>query len=175
MTRDMALRCPRDGTLLRETTIGQATVDVCSKCDGTFFDSRELFTTSWDRPETGGAVKESKLRCPRCEPALMHAQDVSHGGKHVEIDRCGKCKGVWLDKSELDTLLAIGEALQPVVAAEQAKAEQELAKLGDVSFKTRWKMWPIVVAVLVQVMLGERGVRRIAVERAWEGEIERLC
>ena len=104
------LRCPRDGTGMRETPLGEAIVDVCGKCLGTFFDSGEMFTaagvaadpSTWDRLETGGVVKESKLRCPRCEHADMKAQDVTHEGKHVEVDRCGKCGGIWRDQSELE-------------------------------------------------------------------------
>ena len=132
--------------------MGDATVDVCGTCHGTFFDSGEMFMaagisadpSTWDRTETGGAVKEGALRCPRCESAVMKAQDVTHEGKHVEVDRCGKCGGIWLDKDELDTIVAIGDALRPVVEAARAKAQAELEAMGTIDLKKspvpRWKV-----------------------------------
>jgi Zn-finger nucleic acid-binding protein len=133
--------------VLRSATIGEASVEICGKCSGTFFDSEDLFAaaglpadpSTWDRPETGGNVKPSELACPGCE-ATMDAQDVAYQGKQVEIDRCGKCKGIWLDKGELDTLVSIGEGLAPLVEAARAKAKQELEDLdkkGGVDFRKR--------------------------------------
>ena len=41
-------------------------------------------------------------RCPRCEsPTLV--EQVRDG---VPIDRCRRCEGVWLDRGELDQLVA---------------------------------------------------------------------
>ncbi len=128
--------CPRDKKVLASATIGEAHVDVCGACGGTYFDSEDLFAaagiaadpSTWDRAETGGSVKPSTLACPGCAHT-MNAQDVTHDGKHVEIDRCGKCRGIWLDKGELDTLVAIGDALRPVVEAARKKAQEELAAL----------------------------------------------
>jgi Zn-finger nucleic acid-binding protein len=128
--------CPRDKRILRAATIGEASVDVCGKCEGTFFDSEDLIgaagiaadPSTWDRAETGGGVKPSELACPECE-TTMDAQDVARDGKKVEIDRCGKCRGIWLDKGELDTLAAIGGALLPMVDAARAKAKKELEEL----------------------------------------------
>lgn len=41
------------------------------------------------------------LSCPRCHDLL--APKLEHG---VEIDVCPHCSGVWLDRNELDQLLA---------------------------------------------------------------------
>ena len=38
-------------------------------------------------------------RCPKCDGALM---EISYD--EVEIDRCTKCGGVWLDPGELERL-----------------------------------------------------------------------
>jgi Zn-finger nucleic acid-binding protein len=139
--------------------MGDATVDLCGKCHGTFFDSGEMFMaagisadpSTWDRAETGGAVKECTLQCPRCESVVMKAQDVAHDGKHVEVDRCGKCGGIWLDKDELDTLVAIGDALRPVVEAARAKARAELEAMGNIDLKKstvpRWKVAAVLLAL----------------------------
>ncbi|MBX3226987.1 MAG: zf-TFIIB domain-containing protein [Labilithrix sp.] len=125
--RRHSLRCPRDKRAMGETTMGEAAIDVCGACEGAFFDSGKLFAaagiaadpSSWDHPETGGAVKESAspIRCPRCEDVVMQAQDVAFDGHDVEIDRCGGSGGVWLDKGELDAIVAIGHAMRPVLDA----------------------------------------------------------
>ncbi len=41
------------------------------------------------------------LRCPRCDAALTVS---TRSG--VEIDHCSSCRGVWLDRGELDKLVA---------------------------------------------------------------------
>lgn len=133
--------CPRDKSLMGNITTGEAVLDVCGRCGGQFFDSGEMFSalgikadpSYWDRPETGGVVRPSELHCPNCENHLL-AQSVELDGSKVEIDRCGKCSGVWLDKGEAETILQIGEKMQRVLDAEKAKAKEELDKMGDVDF-----------------------------------------
>jgi Zn-finger nucleic acid-binding protein len=127
---------------MQETEHGEATLDVCGKCGGQFFDSGEMFAafgikadpSYWDRPETGGSVKQSNIHCPRCEHVFMLSQDVKYEGQGVEIDRCGKCGGIWLDKGEVQTIMAIGDKMHPILEAEKAKAQEELAKMGEVGF-----------------------------------------
>jgi Zn-finger nucleic acid-binding protein len=139
--RKKDLQCPRDKSLLAVREVGEAELDVCGKCGGQFFDAGEMFASFgikadpsyWDREETGGTVKNSDLHCPNCETVLL-AQDVKYEAHHVEIDRCGKCSGIWLDKGEVDTIMKIGDALKPVLDKDTEKAQADLAKLGDVSF-----------------------------------------
>lgn len=40
------------------------------------------------------------MKCPHCEELLVMTQR-----NGVEIDYCPKCRGVWLDKSELDKII----------------------------------------------------------------------
>jgi Zn-finger nucleic acid-binding protein len=87
----------------------------------------------WDRPETGGSVKPGTRHCPECE-TFMLTQDVAYGGDRVEIDRCGKCGGIWLDKNELQKIMAISEKLRPALDAERDRAKDDRAKLGEVDF-----------------------------------------
>ncbi len=49
----------------------------------------------------GGDEKKvsSALQCPKCDGALNL---ISYDG--IEIDRCNKCGGVWLDAGELESL-----------------------------------------------------------------------
>jgi Zn-finger nucleic acid-binding protein len=133
--------CARDKSLMAHVTAGEAVLDVCRKCGGQFFDSGEMFAafgvkadpSFWDRPETGGIVKDGTLHCPECE-TFMLAQDVTYGGEHVEIDRCGKCGGIWLDKNEIARIMTISEKLRPALEAERKAANEELAKLGEPDF-----------------------------------------
>jgi Zn-finger nucleic acid-binding protein len=135
------VHCPRDKTMMRQQSAGEAVLDVCTKCGGQYFDSGEMFASFgikadpsyWDRPETGGNIKPGELKCPLCEVAML-AQDVKYEDKHVEIDRCGKCGGIWLDRGEVETIMQIGDKLEPKLATERAKAQEELARLDNVDF-----------------------------------------
>jgi Zn-finger nucleic acid-binding protein len=139
--RKKDLTCPRDKSLLHVKEVGEAHLDICQKCGGQFFDAGEMFAafgikadpSYWDRPETGGNVKDSPIHCPNCETVFL-AQDVKYQAYSVEIDRCGKCGGIWLDKGEVETIMKIGEAIHPVLEAEKAKAQAELDSMGEVDF-----------------------------------------
>ncbi len=40
------------------------------------------------------------MKCPNCEELLVMTER-----QGVEIDYCPKCRGVWLDKGELDKII----------------------------------------------------------------------
>ena len=42
------------------------------------------------------------MLCPRCENVTL--DEVDRSG--VTVDRCGQCRGVWLDRGELEKILA---------------------------------------------------------------------
>jgi len=42
------------------------------------------------------------MKCPHCNIPLLMADR-----KGVEIDYCGQCRGVWLDKGELDKIIEL--------------------------------------------------------------------
>ena len=44
------------------------------------------------------------MKCPNCNETLLMTQR-----NNVEIDYCPSCRGVWLDKGELDKLLEFDE------------------------------------------------------------------
>ncbi|WP_406676760.1 zf-TFIIB domain-containing protein [Neomoorella carbonis] len=44
-----------------------------------------------------------RMRCPLCEVPMKEIQR-----RNVMVDICPECKGVWLDRGELDKLLAAG-------------------------------------------------------------------
>jgi len=45
-------------------------------------------------------VKHSKMKCPNCNETLLMTER-----NKIEIDYCPSCRGVWLDKGELDKML----------------------------------------------------------------------
>jgi uncharacterized protein len=63
-------------------------------------------------------AKETKMRCPVDNETLVMAD---RGG--VEIDYCPKCRGVWLDRGELDKIIDRslgGPAAAPAPTPQQA-------------------------------------------------------
>jgi uncharacterized protein len=42
------------------------------------------------------------MRCPRCENVVLDEMDRNG----VTVDRCASCRGIWLDRGELEKLLA---------------------------------------------------------------------
>ena len=52
------------------------------------------------------------MKCPNCNETLLMMER-----NHIEIDYCPSCRGVWLDKGELDKMLEYAggySAAQPV-------------------------------------------------------------
>ncbi len=61
------------------------------------------------------------MKCPHCEnqPLLMSER------QGVEIDYCPQCRGVWLDRGELDKLIEKSASIQPAAPQQQpAQAPQ---------------------------------------------------
>jgi RNA polymerase-binding transcription factor DksA len=56
--------------------------------------------------ERAAAERKSHYgKCPRCGGTLAEAEY-----HHVRIDRCPDCRGVWLDKGELELLAHIDQS-----------------------------------------------------------------
>jgi len=62
------------------------------------------------------------MNCPTCPDTMLVMADRSG----VEIDYCPKCRGVWLDRGELDKIIerSAGAAPAPVAAAPQPQQQQ---------------------------------------------------
>ena len=62
------------------------------------------------------------MKCPNCNETLVMADR-----QGVEIDYCPKCRGVWLDRGELDKIIdraAAAEQLPPPGAGMQGGSQQ---------------------------------------------------
>lgn len=44
------------------------------------------------------------MNCPRCQAAALHEID----REGITLDRCERCRGIWLDRGELEKLLSRG-------------------------------------------------------------------
>lgn len=55
------------------------------------------------------------MKCPRCTETVLVVSD----RQGVEIDHCPQCRGVWLDRGELDKLIERSATLEPLTAGEE--------------------------------------------------------
>lgn len=108
-TRARCPRCRRDLSLSR---VGAVEIDGCHQCGGLWLDEGELqelsnhprvllacarrfVPTQLPPPASGGL-------CPRCAASIEPFQYDSLRG--IELDRCPRCHGVWLDHGEAEVI-----------------------------------------------------------------------
>jgi len=51
-------------------------------------------------------VAVSQFRCPKCGASLVEMHY-----KGIEIDKCSRCEGIWLDSGELERMLPEGQGV----------------------------------------------------------------
>ena len=54
----------------------------------------------WFRNRTNNNAKEHAMKCPACTIDLLISER-----QGIEIDYCPSCRGVWLDRGELDKII----------------------------------------------------------------------
>jgi uncharacterized protein len=67
------------------------------------------------------------MKCPTCTDVTLVMTD----RQGVEIDYCPQCRGVWLDRGELDKLIERSLAAAPSPAAAPAPAAVPTARRPD--------------------------------------------
>lgn len=110
------MNCPACSKPLKEISVRNITVDVCSDgCGGVWFDREEL--EGFDhhseeaplellRPVKNQNVavdREADRKCPRCVDTLMWRKNY-RSQYHLVVDFCPKCGGLFLDMGELEAL-----------------------------------------------------------------------
>ena len=60
------------------------------------------------------------MKCPSCTDTALVMSD----RQGVEIDYCPQCRGVWLDRGELDKLIERSAAMAPAPASRPAARSQ---------------------------------------------------
>lgn len=111
------MKCPCCSNELSPLAVGSSlTVDVCrTGCAGIWFDEKELASVDevheLKRPESLRTLKNAAVAidreraraCPKCTNEILH-RVYYDPGNCVEVDRCLKCAGVWLDIGELEVI-----------------------------------------------------------------------
>ena len=99
--------------------LDQIEVDNCSKCGGVWLDPDEmdlLLEGSAGREEIRASLKfgepdhEKAHRCPICRHKMEKARVRRKAGDAgIQIDRCERGHGTWLDGGELQAIVALSE------------------------------------------------------------------
>lgn len=111
------MRCPvcKTDTLLSMDHEG-VTLDFCSGCKGVWFDEGETafyVETTVDVPHLDTMIasgRPSAKECPRCAVELTTIRYLPDAT--LELDVCGKCRGIYLDRGELPQLEKLAARLQ---------------------------------------------------------------
>ena len=73
------------------------------------------------------------MQCPVCKIYLVMSERSG-----IEIDYCSKCRGVWLDRGELDKVIErSSQASQPVVAEPAPQQHHAPAPMPQSQYDTR--------------------------------------
>lgn len=72
------------------------------------------------------------MNCPVCDGQLRQVE--KHG---VEVDKCPDCKGVWLDRGELDKIIQMISEGSPAQAKEAERTLEGRAEYHDNDFDSK--------------------------------------
>ncbi len=119
--------CVRCTSVLDNATVSGVEVDLCPSCGGLWLDAGELERIGKSDAKSMGELQkslkgsatpeppsETQTSCPACSAELKQTKVGS-----VTVDFCTTCKGVFLDKGELDEAVRVtaGASFADVVAA----------------------------------------------------------
>jgi FtsH-binding integral membrane protein len=114
-----------------EGKVRSVVIDLCSKCDGIWLDRGELAQLANlkdDTPEKA-VGQPTSYRCPRCAGPLEERPFTSDSG--ILIDMCARCKGVYLDKGELQKIQDFAQQLDTVFTPGLRQSNQRRAERMD--------------------------------------------
>ena len=129
-------KCPRCGGILTAAwTRSKKPCRTCESCGGatmklsvlrTFFaeESIAAMDAQAQQHEQAGCI------CPDCG-ASMSILKVATGKRHVEIDICPKCRAVWYDKNEFESLVPSDGFLNASVSAGKAYRREVVLGLAS--------------------------------------------
>ena len=150
-------RCPADGAALDRYVLSRIEFEGCPTCHGMWLDKDELRKLKnkvndgqlhWLNREVNDIERTSMISssrvCPKCPSSKLRSVMFGHSG--VVIDWCSDCQGIWLDRSEYDSICEylrseatsatreqiaqeLAHDLKKIVTGEDP--ESRLAELGD--------------------------------------------
>jgi len=137
------MNCPACQRPLRRFKAGTVTLDGCDGgCGGIWFDHRELAKVNREHPDPDAKIADLRhdpavrtddediRECPKC--AVTLDKKLYSLGSGVIMDCCPQCKGVWLDRGELEK---IRESLQPQSIRPRAVARKSVPPPIVVNFE----------------------------------------
>ncbi|MFC1569298.1 zf-TFIIB domain-containing protein [bacterium] len=154
--------CPKCKIALHKRVVQGTEVDECEKCEGLWFETDELRQIKdktdsdlnwmdfdiWKHPEKFKA-KSKNYNCPACGNSM---KALEYGDTHVEIDYCTECKSLWLEKGELEKIIAaLEKEILTKSMGDYAKATLNEAKellTGHESFLSEWKDFSTILRFL---------------------------
>lgn len=141
------MKCPRCQHTLETVEYEGVEIETCPGCQGEWLDAGELLkivkaVEKVFTPEEIAALDAinrnifsiidtgpDELHCPHCTgEALRKFNYASSTG--ILLDKCRRCKGIWLDKDEL-------EKVQALVEEWEKNLEQDKKSFGSLLQKTR--------------------------------------
>jgi rhomboid family protein len=139
-------RCPRCPGQLEPVSYDGVDLGICRLCHGLWFDKGELakfnkFDADFPlSPGKGITKKRAGARCPCCDVLMKTIQYAP--GADFEVDRCGGCGGVWLDKNEI-------RKVQEILTEERKLWLKIVGRLDEVVLRER-DLWERYQAELVK-------------------------
>lgn len=106
------------------------------------------------------ATNSIGLLCPACKVDLVMTER-----KDVEIDYCPKCRGVWLDRGELDKIIEKSAAQEMQQQREPAQPQQQH---GHDDYGKRGNM-ANAVSVAATAIAANHGCRKSSTEAIGDG------
>lgn len=67
------------------------------------------------------------MKCPRCDGTSLAISE----RQNVEIDYCPQCRGIWLDRGELDKLIERSEQADPSQYSSAPRANRDSERVGE--------------------------------------------
>lgn len=123
--------CPRCAIAMQLQQVKAYVIDTCANCGGMFFDASEFERTALGyqaniervltrgRTDQHDGVAGQALACPGCQTPMDTFR--VDGPQRFLVDRCGKCKGLWLDRGEVQPVRAFVLRVSGELAAADRK------------------------------------------------------
>ena len=133
---EQSSNCPRcGGKLTSAWTRSHKTCKICMSCGGSVMKLSAL-KNAFTEESLANMLAQAQRReqtgciCPDCGSA-MSLLKVAVGKRHVEIDMCSKCRSVWYDKNEFESLVPRDGFLVATISAGKAYRREVVLGLSS--------------------------------------------